>query len=348
MPIPPRTRDAEPHVGREHQEGAHRIRVARTHREDRPREGEEPLDQRRTGAQHRDGRVEAALEGAEIEARREDPSRPRSTATAPARSASSSASAISPSISTDIAFTLPSSIAMRAIPSSIDTRVRWLKGWLLLDGRAPARYRPITIISMERGDGHGGREQGQPRAHRDAALPSPRLCGTGLLQILAESGAPKGSLYHYFPSGKEAIGEAAVDLAGRMIAELLGDLAARLRGAEGVRARVLPHDGGLDGGVGLPLGLSRRDDAARDGARVADDHRDRARASSTMWIRIVAGVLARSGLERREARSRAQLVIAAMEGALILARVQAVDATDPRCREARLTRALPRAGRDTT
>ena len=46
---------------------------------------------------------------------------------------------------------------------------------------------------------------------------------TGLNQILAESGAPKGSLYHYFPGGKEELAVAAVTLAGSMVKQLLED-----------------------------------------------------------------------------------------------------------------------------
>src|SRR5262245_34793894 len=52
---------------------------------------------------------------------------------------------------------------------------------------------------------------------------------TGLSQIVAESGAPKGSLYHYFPSGKEALGESAIALAGGLMQETLAALAARHR-----------------------------------------------------------------------------------------------------------------------
>ena len=52
---------------------------------------------------------------------------------------------------------------------------------------------------------------------------------SGLQQILADSGAPKGSLYHYFPGGKEALGEAAVEMAGVMIQQMLGELAVRHR-----------------------------------------------------------------------------------------------------------------------
>jgi len=40
------------------------------------------------------------------------------------------------------------------------------------------------------------------------------------------------------------------------------------------------------------------------------------------WNDVIAGVLVRGGMARREARSRAQLIIAAMEGALILWRIR--------------------------
>ena len=42
--------------------------------------------------------------------------------------------------------------------------------------------------------------------------------GTGLNELLERSGAPRGSLYHYFPGGKEQIGAEAIARAGGQVA----------------------------------------------------------------------------------------------------------------------------------
>ena len=144
---------------------------------------------------------------------------------------------------------------------------------------------------------------------------------TGLQQIVAESGAPRGSLYHYFPSGKEAIGEAAIGMAGGMIREMLSDLAARhrdpkafLRAYCGVMAGWMQESGFHSG---CPVATTLLETAPRSPTITAAGRR-----AIDEWIDVIAGVLSNAGMERREARTRAQLVVAAMEGALILSRVR--------------------------
>ena len=61
--------------------------------------------------------------------------------------------------------------------------------------------------------------------------------GVGLNELLAASEAPKGSLYHHFPGGKEQLAEAALRFAGCGIAQLIDDtFAAKGDFASGVRA----------------------------------------------------------------------------------------------------------------
>jgi len=52
---------------------------------------------------------------------------------------------------------------------------------------------------------------------------------TGLNDIVDVSGAPKGSLYHYFPLGKSSIAVAAVEEAGRRVATTIEALARECR-----------------------------------------------------------------------------------------------------------------------
>jgi TetR/AcrR family transcriptional repressor of lmrAB and yxaGH operons len=147
------------------------------------------------------------------------------------------------------------------------------------------------------------------------------FASTGLQQIVTESGAPRGSLYHYFPSGKEALGAAVVDLAGRLMAEMLTDVAARspnpqsfLRGYCRVMAGWMKESGFRSG---CPIATTLLENAPQSppitaAGRRAVDH----------WIRIIARVLINGNVPPRAARAHAQSIIAAMEGALILARIR--------------------------
>lgn len=50
-------------------------------------------------------------------------------------------------------------------------------------------------------------------------LESQGYYATGLNQIVAESGAPKGSLYYHFPEGKEELAAEAISRAGETVAD---------------------------------------------------------------------------------------------------------------------------------
>ena len=143
--------------------------------------------------------------------------------------------------------------------------------------------------------------------------------GTGLQQILAESGAPKGSLYHYFPGGKEEIGAAAVALAGERVAETLESLAARhaksgafVRGYFRQYAEWMEES---DFRSGCPIATTLLETAP-----LSAPITEAGRQAIERWTGIIAGVFRRDGLTSSAARQRAQLTIASLEGALILAR----------------------------
>ncbi len=144
---------------------------------------------------------------------------------------------------------------------------------------------------------------------------------TGLQQILAESGAPKGSLYYYFPDGKEALGEAAVAMAGEMVRDMLCDLASRHKAPKGfLRAYCKVLAGWMEESgyaSGCPIATTILETAPESPAIT-----EAGQKAFDGWIDVISGVLANGEFGPKEAQTRAQLIVAAMEGALILSRIR--------------------------
>ncbi|HWA62152.1 MAG TPA: TetR/AcrR family transcriptional regulator [Caulobacteraceae bacterium] len=167
-----------------------------------------------------------------------------------------------------------------------------------------------------------------PRKHRDAIVRAAVKLfrrqgynGAGLADIVAESGAPKGSLYHYFPAGKAQIGEAAVRLAGAGAAETLETLARESPTAGGaVRGYAERLAGWLaqsDFFDGSPIMTTLLEMAPADAGITAAG-----REAFDRWRAILAGRMSADGIAMARAEALADFAIAAIEGALIQARVR--------------------------
>lgn len=148
-----------------------------------------------------------------------------------------------------------------------------------------------------------------------ALLATRGLQATSFSEVLEHSGAPRGSVYHHFPGGKDELVGAAVDLAGERAI-------LTLEAHEGESARAIAE---------LFIGMWRALLTAtqfRAGCSVAavtvaadDAHQlDRAGAVFRAWRATLARLLAAGGAEHPE-RSAAAL-IAGCEGAVIMARAE--------------------------
>ena len=145
--------------------------------------------------------------------------------------------------------------------------------------------------------------------------------GTGLNDIIDVSGAPKGSLYHYFPTGKTSIAVAAVEEAGRHVAETTARLAAETRStAELMRAHARLLAGwmwasGFRDGCPITtvlLELAPEDRGVAEAGRKAYDAR----------IAVLKEKLTADGFPPERADRLAILCVSTLQGALIQSRVE--------------------------
>ncbi|MFK7830485.1 MAG: TetR/AcrR family transcriptional regulator [Congregibacter sp.] len=166
----------------------------------------------------------------------------------------------------------------------------------------------------------------QPK-HRDAILSAAIMLfrergysATGVADILSASGAPKGSLYHYFPGGKEAVAAASVRLAGEVVTATLVQLAQQSdSGGEFLRAYT------------ALLGLWLEQSDFRQGCPIATTLLETSPHSPEItlagdealgaWRDVITDVLLRRPETEGNAAALSTLCISAIEGALLMARV---------------------------
>src|SRR3954469_18207199 len=145
--------------------------------------------------------------------------------------------------------------------------------------------------------------------------------GTGLNELLERSGAPRGSLYHYFPGGKEQIGAEGIAQARGQVA---GGGAHLLRAKPSVADAVEALAGLLAAGLeasdferGCPVATTALEVTPR-----SEPIRAAVQAGFESWLAPLRERLEAAGFDRLEAARRADLAIATLEGALVLARAR--------------------------
>jgi len=170
--------------------------------------------------------------------------------------------------------------------------------------------------------------RGPERSSRDAFIATTAkllrrrgYAASGLNEIVTRSGAPKGSLYFHFPGGKEQLAIAAMEHSGGQlqagIAQLLAsseDLGEALARVLDALAAGLQASGFRDG---CPIAT-----VALEAASESEPLRASAAAVFDAWLAVITERLRSAGLSAPAAERRALLVLAAIEGALILARAR--------------------------
>ncbi|MER6122478.1 TetR/AcrR family transcriptional regulator [Streptomyces sp. NPDC001795] len=149
------------------------------------------------------------------------------------------------------------------------------------------------------------------------------VTATGMREVAAHAQAPRGSLQHYFPGGKEQLVNEAVDWAGRYAAK---------RVARFLSGMTEPTPSGLFAamvhqwtdeyasagfGGGCPVAA-----ATVDCAQSTDSTRTAAAAAFACWTRPVAEALTDMGVPAARAEPLATLMISTLEGALLIARAE--------------------------
>jgi AcrR family transcriptional regulator len=152
------------------------------------------------------------------------------------------------------------------------------------------------------------------------------FAGTGVKQIVAEASAPFASLYHFFPGGKEQLGEEAIRSSGALYGLLIdaffepgGDPVAATRDFFAAAAAAVRESDYADA---CPIAT-----VALEVSSTSEPMRQACADVFDGWVDGAAERLRECGLPRKRSRALAFELIAALEGAFVLSR--ALRSTEP-------------------
>jgi AcrR family transcriptional regulator len=142
---------------------------------------------------------------------------------------------------------------------------------------------------------------------------------TGLKQIVASARAPFGSIYHFFPGGKEELGAQTIRWSGAMYEELLAallapgpDPVAAVREAFRLAGEDLEASGYADA---CPIAT-----VALEVSSTSEPLREACADVFDSWLARGTSIFAAAGLEDDVARELTNALVTSLEGAFVLAR----------------------------
>jgi len=165
---------------------------------------------------------------------------------------------------------------------------------------------------------------------------------TAMADVIAHSGAPRGSAYHYFPGGRTQLICEAVDYAGNFIS---AKLARGTSGADVLDALVADYSDLLvatDYRAGCPIVAVTVEagDPQRNGPVL-----EHAAKAFRDWTEVITRRLIADGMPNSRAEELAILITASIEGAIVLCRalrdVTPLDVVHRRLRELLTDEATP-------
>jgi AcrR family transcriptional regulator len=150
--------------------------------------------------------------------------------------------------------------------------------------------------------------------------------GTGLKQVVAEADAPFGSLYHFFPGGKEQLADEVIRLAGQFYLQLFEAISDQA-------PDLVTATSDFFAGAAETLRVTDYADAcpiatvALEVASTNDTLRQATADVFDSWIEAATARAIDAGVPRRKAHELAVSLLASLEGAFILCR--AMRSTEP-------------------